>query len=82
MYRKTRDTGTEAVALCRRRDLGEKSRWSAIVLYAAAMAFVEAAVVVYLRVLINRIEPNQPDPLPVSAGLGQIELVRELQRSS
>jgi hypothetical protein len=42
------------------------------------MAWVEAAVVVYLRVLIDRVEPYQPEPLPASIGLGQIEIAREL----
>lgn len=53
-------------------------RWFLVVSYAAAMAWVEAAVVVDLRVLIDRLEPYQPNPLPVSVGLGQIEIVREL----
>ena len=38
-------------------------------LYAIAMAWVESAVVFYLRSMINRIEPYQPDPLPIVAGL-------------
>ncbi len=58
--------------------MGERIRWCLVVLYAIAMAWVEAAVVVYLRVLIDRVEPYQPDPLPASVGLGQIELAREL----
>lgn len=49
-----------------------------VVSYAIGMAWVEAAVVVYLRLLVNRIEPYQPDPLPFSAGLGWIEPGREL----
>lgn len=52
-------------------------RWSLVVLFAAAMAWVEAAVVFYLRVLIDRVQPYQLDPLPASVGLGQAELVRE-----
>jgi hypothetical protein len=55
----------------------EKTRWSLVLLYAAAMAWVEAAVVMYLRTMIDRVEPYQIDPLPVSAGLGEIELIRE-----
>ena len=54
-----------------------KQRWGVVALFAAAMAWVEAAVVYYLRVLIGRVEPYQLDPLPVSVGLGKIELVRE-----
>jgi hypothetical protein len=53
-------------------------RLCAVCIYAIAMAWVEAAVVVYLRVLIQRLNPYQANPLPVSAGLGQIEMGREL----
>ena len=55
----------------------EKQRWGVVALFAAAMAWIESAVVYYLRVLIGRVEPYQLDPLPVSVGLGKIELVRE-----
>ena len=49
-----------------------------ISLYAAAMAWVESAVVFYLRVEINRINPYQPDPLPMTTlDFGRVELVRE-----
>jgi hypothetical protein len=53
------------------------SRWHVVYLYTVAMAWVEAAVVYYLRTLVDRIEPYQPHPLPISAGLGEAELVRE-----
>jgi hypothetical protein len=49
-----------------------------VAFYAAAMAWVEAAVVLYLRTLINRIEPHQAEPLPLVADLGAVELAREL----
>ena len=52
-------------------------RLGLVAAYAIAMAWVESAVVVYLRVMIGRIEPYQVDPLPVSAGLGWIEVGRE-----
>ena len=55
----------------------EKQRWFVVALFAAAMAWVESAVVYYLRVMIGRVAPYQPNPLPVSVGLGKIELVRE-----
>ncbi|MBI5304347.1 MAG: hypothetical protein HY868_19595 [Chloroflexi bacterium] len=58
--------------------LNTKTRWFVVVLYAIAMAWVESAVVVYLRTLIDRIEPYQPNPLPMFGGLGQIELGREI----
>jgi len=45
--------------------------------YAVAMAWVEAAVVFYLRRLVDRIEPYQPDPLPIAGDLGGAEVIRE-----
>ncbi len=48
-----------------------------VAVFAVAMAWVEAAVVLYLRVLVNRLQPYQPDPLPHFGGLGQAELIRE-----
>ncbi len=41
------------------------------------MAWVEAAGVFYLRRLVDRIEPYQPNPLPVAGDIGGAELVRE-----
>ncbi len=54
------------------------TRWLTVVLFAAAMAWVEAAVVFYLRTMIDRIEPCQPNPLPMIGGFGPVELTREL----
>jgi hypothetical protein len=51
--------------------------WSAVVLFAIAMAWVESAVVFYLRTMIDRIVPFQPNPLPDFDGLANAELVRE-----
>jgi len=48
-----------------------------VVVYAIAMAWVESAVVFYLRTMIDRIEPYQPDPFPVIGGFASIELPRE-----
>ncbi len=53
-------------------------RWLTVVVYAAAMAWVESAVVYYLRTMIDRIEPYQSNPLPVIGCLGPIELAREV----
>ena len=53
------------------------SRWLTVVGFALAMAWVESAVVFYLRTLVNRLEPYQPSPLPMSTGLAFAELVRE-----
>lgn len=52
-------------------------RWSAVVVFATAMAWVEAAVVLYLRTLVDRIVPYQTDPLPPLPGADWAELVRE-----
>jgi len=54
------------------------SRWFTVVAFAVAMAWVESAVVYYLRTHIDRIEPHQADPLPLIGALGPVELVREL----
>jgi len=48
-----------------------------VTIFAIAMAWVEAAVVYDLRVLVNRLEPHQADPLPIAGALGAIELARE-----
>src|SRR6266540_1590340 len=55
----------------------DSKRWLMVAWYAVAMAWVEAAVVFYLRTLVNRIDPYQATPLPLAAGLSQAELVRE-----
>jgi hypothetical protein len=52
-------------------------RWGTVIVYAGAMAWVEAAVVYYLRTMVDRIEPYQPNPLPIIGSLGPIELARE-----
>ncbi|MGV3774383.1 MAG: hypothetical protein ACO1QB_15895 [Verrucomicrobiales bacterium] len=54
-----------------------KQRWFVVTLFALAMAWVESAVVYYLRTMIGRIEPYQPEPLPVVGGLAMAEVVRE-----
>jgi hypothetical protein len=59
------------------RPLAERALWGVVVVFAAAMAWVEAACVYYLRLLVDRVQPYQPDPLPIAGGLGNVELVRE-----
>lgn len=54
------------------------ARWVTVMVFAVAMAWVESAVVYYLRTMIHRIEPYQANPLPVIGGLGPVELVREV----
>jgi hypothetical protein len=58
--------------------MNRRNRWLVVGLFAVAMAWVEAAVVYYLRTLVDRIEPYQPNPLPIATGLGEAELIREL----
>jgi hypothetical protein len=54
------------------------ARWWMVVLFAVAMAWVESAVVFYLRSMLNRIEPCQSDPLPIVRGFASVELPREI----
>jgi len=53
------------------------ARWLVVVAFAVAMAWLESATVYYLRTLVDRIEPYQPNPLPIQGTLGQVELIRE-----
>jgi hypothetical protein len=55
----------------------EWDRWLIVVFFATAMAWVESAVVFYLRTHIDRIVPYQPNPLPIIGGLGPVEIARE-----
>ncbi len=55
----------------------ERARWMFVVTFAVGMAWVEAACVYYLRVLVDRVQPYQPNPLPIHGTLGEVELVRE-----
>lgn len=54
------------------------STWLIVAVFAVAMAWVEAAVVFYLRTMVDRIVPYQPEPLPVVEGFVTAELVREI----
>jgi hypothetical protein len=53
-------------------------RWSVVVLFALAMAWMESATVFYLRTLVGRVDPYQVSPLPPHRLLGNIEIVREI----
>lgn len=55
----------------------ERHRWMTVTIFAIAMAWFEAACVYYLRVLVDRVEPYQANPLPIRGVLGEVELVRE-----
>jgi hypothetical protein len=54
-----------------------RTRWWLVVVFAIGMAWVEAACVYYLRVMVDRLDPYQANPLPMSGILEQVELVRE-----
>jgi hypothetical protein len=56
---------------------GRARTWLVVVAFALAMAWLEAATVYYLRVLVDRVNPYQSNPLPMRGVLGQVELVRE-----
>src|SRR5436190_17519116 len=58
--------------------MSERTRWLVVVIFGIAMAWMESATVVYLRMLVGRVNPYQLDPLPRHAALGNTELVREL----
>ena len=51
--------------------------WCLVVVFAIGMAWVEAASVYYLRVMVDRIEPYQENPLPMRGVLAPVEVVRE-----
>ncbi len=55
-----------------------RQRWLVVVTYAIAMAWVEAAVVLYLRTLTNRLDPYQRGPLPLIDSLTSAEMIREV----
>ncbi|HLP75685.1 MAG TPA: hypothetical protein VK327_02095 [Candidatus Paceibacterota bacterium] len=52
--------------------------WCIVAAFATAMAWVESAVVFYIRTMIDRIEPYQPNPFPIVLGFASVELPREL----
>jgi hypothetical protein len=59
------------------RPASPRASWVLVATFAVAMAWVEAACVYDLRVLVDRLEPYQSNPLPMRGALGGIELVRE-----
>jgi len=56
----------------------DRNRWLVVVLFAIAMAWMESATVAYLRTLVGRVIPYQPNPLPRHDVFVATELVREL----
>lgn len=58
--------------------LHPKKRWLVVAGFAIAMGYAEAAVVYYLRTMVDRMQPYQPNPLPDIPALAFPELAREL----
>jgi hypothetical protein len=58
--------------------VNDPRRWTVVVIYASAMALLEAAAVTYLRTLLGRVDPFQPSPLPAPAWLMHTEIAREV----
>jgi hypothetical protein len=58
--------------------MSSRGRWLMVVVFATAMAWMESATVVYLRMLVDRVIPYQAHPLPAHPVLGATELIREL----
>src|SRR5437867_13357428 len=56
----------------------DKQRWLGDVLYGAAMAYVAAAVALYLRTMVDRLDPYQFPPVTLPAHLVGADLVREV----
>jgi hypothetical protein len=54
-----------------------RRRWLLVVTFAIGMAWAEAATVYDLRMMVDRVNPYQADPLPIGGALGRVELVRE-----
>ena len=54
-----------------------RQRWLVVIAFAIGMAWVESASVYYLRLLVDRVQPYQNNPLPVRGELGAVELARE-----
>jgi hypothetical protein len=52
-------------------------QWLGVVLFAVAMAWVESAVVLYLRSLSQEFDPYKPVGVPLSANILRAEMVRE-----
>jgi hypothetical protein len=52
-------------------------RFALVVVFSIAMAWMESSTVVYLRTLVDRIDPYRPMPLPLTNAFGATEIVRE-----
>lgn len=57
--------------------MSARMRWVIVAIYAVAMAWVESAVVLYLRTMLHRLEPYQANPMPMIGNFGAVEVTRE-----
>jgi hypothetical protein len=57
--------------------MNDRIRWVMVFVYAVAMAWVEAAVVFYLRTMYHRIDPYQINPVPMGDTVAWVEVTRE-----
>jgi hypothetical protein len=55
--------------------LSERTRWVIVMTFAMAMAWVEAASVLYIRALVDRIEPYLGRPAADERSAGQRRIV-------
>lgn len=55
----------------------DRTTWLGVALFAVAFAWVESAIVFYLRTMVDRLKPYQPHPLPLIEELAWVEIVRE-----
>jgi hypothetical protein len=53
-------------------------RWWLVVVFAIGMAWVESACVYYLRVMVDRVDPYQANPLPMQRALGGPDVVKSV----
>jgi hypothetical protein len=70
--------GRRGLSFSRGEIMKDRSHVLVVSVFSVAMAWVEAAVVLDLRVLVGRIQPYQPNPLPHFGGLSQAEIIREV----
>ena len=54
-----------------------RGRWMAVVVFGIVMGYAEAAVVAYLRIWLNRVDPYQPQPLVIPTWVESAEMLRE-----
>lgn len=59
------------------RNMTVRWRLSWVLILAVTMAWLEASVVLYLRSLVGRLQPYQPNPLPHFGAIGNVEVIRE-----